>query len=319
MGTVTNARSVKTKSKPAYGFLRQISIHKSLYIMLIPAVSYFIIFKYIPILGSVIAFQDYNVYKGFLHSEWVWFDNFIQLFASVNFFRILSNNLIISLYQIVFSFPAPIILALLLNEVSNMKFKRSIQTMVYLPHFLSWPIIVGLIYFLLSSQTGIVNGILIRVGMIDEAIPFLQKAIYVRGLIVLSGIWKEMGWGAIIYLSTLTSISPSLYESATIDGAGRLKQCLYITIPGILPAVSTLLLLRIGNIMDLGFEQIYPFINGITMSKADVFDTYTYRAGILEGQYDISAAIGMFKSVVGCILLLIANKASKLTGGEGII
>lgn len=190
--------------------------------------------------------------------------------------------------------------------------------MVYLPHFISWSIIAGLVYMLFSSQTGIVNGILVNTGLLEEPIAFLQNSNYTRGMIVGSGIWKEMGWTAIIYLAALTSISPSLYESAKMDGAGRFKQCWYITLPGLAPTIVTMLLLRVGNILDLGFEHVYPFINGLTASKAQVIDTFTYTMGVINAQYSMTTAVGLFKSVIGLVLLLIANKISKVLTGEGI-
>jgi putative aldouronate transport system permease protein len=319
MNTGTNIISVKIKLYYRKSFLRKVWRHKALLIMLIPALVYYITFKYVPLLGSVIAFKNYNIFKGFIASPWVGFKHFNNIFHNPDFYNIILNNLVISLYGIVFSFPAPILLALLLNEVKSEMFKRTVQTMVYLPHFISWSIIAGLAYMLLSSQTGIVNGILINMGFLKEPIAFLQKADYVRGIIVGSGIWKETGWSAIIYLATLNSISPSLYESAKIDGASRFKQCLYITIPGLAPAIVTLLLLKIGNILDLGFEHVFPFINGLTAHKAEVIDTFTYSMGVVNGQYSMTTAVGLFKSVIGLTLLLIANKISKATTEEGII
>lgn len=316
-----SVNAARAKSKPGHrnNVLRQIWKHKALLIMLIPAIAYYITFKYVPLLGSVIAFKDYNIFKGFVGSPWVGFKHFNNILHNPDFFKILLNNIIISLYSVIFSFPAPIVLALLLNEVKNILYKRTVQTMVYLPHFISWSIIAGLAYMLLSAQTGIANGILLNLGLIKEPIAYLQKAEYVRGIIVGSGIWKETGWSAIIYLAALNSISPSLYESAKIDGAGRFKQCLYITLPGLAPAIVTLLLLRIGNILDLGFEHIYPFINGLTARKAEVIDTFTFSMGVVGGQYSMTTAVGLFKSVIGLVLLLIANKISKATTEEGII
>lgn len=287
------------------------------YLMLVPAVLYFLIFRYIPLLGSVIAFKDYNIFKGILASDWVGLQWFHQLFTFPKFIRLLQNTLIISLYQILFAFPAPIILAILMNELRMMKLKRVIQTIVYLPHFLSWTIVAGLVYMLLSAQTGLINTLYVSwTG--NEPIDFLQKAGYVRTIIVSAGMWKEVGWGTIIFLAALTGISPSLYEAAKIDGAGRWKQFVHITLPGLLPAIMVLLLLKLGNVMELGFEQIYPFLNPLTSERADVFDTYTYRAGVIGGQYSFTTAVGLFKSFVGFVLLLLSNKASKAATGEGL-
>lgn len=318
INTEVNAIRVKNKLDERNKRVNSIWKHKALLIMLIPALVYYIVFKYIPLFGSVIAFQDYNIFKGFLDSPWVGLKHFNVIFSTPDFLNIVLNNIVISLYLIIFSFPAPIILALLLNEVKNDFYKRSVQTMVYLPHFISWSIIAGLVYMLFSSQTGIVNGILVNLGLIEEPIAFLQNSKYTRALIVGSGMWKEMGWSTIIFLASLSNISPSLYESAKIDGAGRFKQCLYITIPGLAPTIVTLLLLRIGNILDLGFEHIYPFINGLTAAKAEVIDTYTFTMGVIHAQYSMTTAVGLFKSIIGLMLLLFANKVSKVTTEEGI-
>ncbi|WP_164821443.1 ABC transporter permease [Paenibacillus koleovorans] len=287
-----------------------------LYVMLVPGVLYFLVFKYVPLLGSVIAFQDYNIYGGFFNSEWVGFKWFQQFFAYVNFRRLLWNTLAISFYQLIFAFPAPIILAILLNEIRSMVLRRTIQTIVYLPHFLSWIIIAGFGYMLLSPQIGLINTMIKAFGF--EPIFFLQEPGWFRFIVVGSGIWKEMGWSAIVFLAAISGISPTLYEAARIDGAGRWKQMLHITLPGMLPAIMLLLLLKIGHILDLGFEQIYVFLNPITFEVGDVIDTYAFREGIIRGEYSKTTAIGLFKSVVGFALLIIANRISRKTTGERI-
>lgn len=290
--------------------------NRPLYIMLVPGLLFFLIFKYIPLAGSVIAFQDYNLFKGFLHSNWVGFKWFEQLFTFPRFTRLLENTLLISLYQIVFAFPAPIILASLLNELRQMAFKRTIQTVVYLPHFLSWTIVYGLAYMMFSTQTGMINNFIQALG--GDVINFLQSTELFRSVVVGSGIWKEMGWSAIIFLAALAGINPSLYEAAKIDGAGRWKQYVHVTLPGLLPAITILLLLKIGHVMDVGFEQIYVFLSPMTYSVGDIFDTYAYRAGILGGQFSLTTAIGMFKSVIGFLLLVIANRISRAITGESL-
>lgn len=290
--------------------------HRALYVMLIPGLVYLLIFKYVPLLGSVIAFKDYNIYKGIWASDWIGFKYFYEFFNYPQFSRLLWNTLIISFYQTIFAFPAPIILALLLNEIRNAAFKRSVQTILYLPHFLSWVIIGGLGYMLLSPQVGLINQWLSAFG--SEPIHFLQEQQYFRSIIVGSGMWKEMGWNAIIFLAALAGISPSLYEAAKIDGAGRWKQFLHITLPGIMPAIMLLLLLKIGHTLDIGFEQIYIFLNPITYATGDVLDTYSYREGIVQGKYSMTTAIGLFKAAVGFMLLLMANRASKSLTGQGI-
>ncbi len=287
-----------------------------MYLMLLPGILYFVIFKYIPLLGSVIAFQDYNIYKGFLKSDWVGFQWFEQLVTYPQFKRLIANTIILSFYQIIFAFPAPIILACLLNELRHLALKRMVQTLLYLPHFLSWTIVYGLVYMMFSSQTGFVNLVLAWFGY--EPISFLQMPEYFRTLLISSGIWKEMGWSTIIFLAALAGISPSYYEAARIDGAGRWKQFVHVTFPGLLPAIVILLLLKIGHVLDVGFEQVYLFLNPTTLKVGEVLDTYAYRQGILGGQYSVTTAIGLFKSVIGFTLLITANRISKKVSGEGL-
>ncbi len=304
-------------SKPVRSELsRYIRNNKALYVMLIPGLLFFFVFKYVPLLGSIIAFKEYNVFEGFRNSPWVGFKYFEQLFTYPNFTRILRNTVIISFYQIVFAFPAPIILALLLNELRSMAFKRWVQTIVYLPHFLSWTIVYGLVFMMLSLRTGMVNQFVTATG--TDAINFLQEPGMIRAIIVSSGVWKEMGWSAIIFLAALAGISPSLYEAAKIDGANRWHQFVHISLPGLTPAIVILLLLNIGHILDNGFENVFVFLNPVTYPVADVIDTFTYRAGIQQGQYSFTTAIGLFKSIVGLLLLMLANRASKAVTGEGL-
>ncbi|WP_241242874.1 ABC transporter permease [Paenibacillus whitsoniae] len=295
------------------GFVRK---NSALYIMLIPVFIYFITFKYVPLLGSVIAFKDYNIFEGFLKSKWVGFQWFELMYSNPQYIRLIKNTLLISLYQIVFSFPAPIILACLLNEIRNMAFKRSVQTVLYLPHFLSWTLVYGLAYMMLSEQSGLVNDMFKGVGL--PTFDFLQSPSAFRSVVVSAGIWKEMGWSTIIFLAALSGISPSLYEAAKMDGAGRWKQFQYVTFPGLLPAITILLLLKIGNVMDVGFEQVYIFLSPITFEVGEILDTYAYRLGIMNGQFSITTAIGLFKSVIGFVLLVGANKISKSTTGESL-
>jgi putative aldouronate transport system permease protein len=297
-------------------FFKYVIKNRALYVMLIPGLLFFLVFRYIPLAGSVIAFKDYNIFTGIWKSEWVGFEWFRQLFTYPQFFRLLRNTFLISLYQIVFAFPAPIILAVLMNELRTALYKRVVQTVLYLPHFLSWAIIYGLAYMMFSEQTGMINVLFKAWG--GESVNVLQSQEYFRSLVVGAGVWKEMGWSAIIFLAALAGINPSLYEAARIDGANRWKQFVHITFPGLLPAITILLLLKIGNIMDVGFEQVYVFLTPLTQPVGDVLDTYSYRIGIISGQYSITTAIGLFKSVIGFVLLVLANKLSKSTTGEGL-
>lgn len=285
-----------------------------LYCMILPGIMFFFLFKYVPILGSVIAFQDYNVYKGILGSPFVGFKHFETLFTYPEFLKILQNTVFISIYQLAFGFPAPIILALLLNEVRKMWFKRSVQTIVYLPHFLSWVIVGGLVINVLSPNYGIINEILEFLGM--ERIFFMQQPEFFRSIVVASGIWKEVGWNAIIYLAALASINTEMYEAADVDGAGRFRKMISITLPSLLPTIMILFLLRIGHLLDLGFEQIYMLLNPLVAEKGQIIDTYIYTVGLLGGQYSYTTAIGIFKSVVGLMLIFSFNQISKKLTGE---
>lgn len=290
--------------------------HWPTYSMIIPGLLFFIVFKYIPLGGSIIAFQDYNVFDGITGSKFVGLKHFENLFTYPEFYRIFKNTLLISIYQLVFGFPAPIILALLLNEARKAVFKRTIQTILYLPHFLSWVIVGGLVINFLSPSTGLLNDLIKLFG--GEPIFFMQEPGYFRTIVVSSGIWKEVGWGTIIYLAAMAGINPDLYEAAEVDGAGKMRQMWSITLPSLLPTIMVMLLLRIGNILDLGFEQIYILLNPLVTETGEVFDTYIYRIGLLGGQFSYTTAIGLFKSVIGFVMLVSANFISRKTTGNSI-
>lgn len=298
-----------SKVSPAWLYARK---NKWLYVLLIPGFIYLLIFKYIPMFGIVIAFQDFNLTKGIWGSDWVGFEHFRYLFQSDDFFKILRNSLIISFYQVLFGFPAPIVLAIMLNEIRNLLFKRVAQTVLYLPHFISWVVISGIIINMLSPSSGWVNRLIVDFG--GEPIHFLLKPEFFRTILVSAEIWKELGWGTIIYLAALTSVDPSLYESATIDGANRLQKIWYISIPSIATTIVIILVLRVGSVLDIGFEQIFLLYNPATYEVADVFETYTYRVGLLEGRLSFTAAVGLFKSVVGLIMIVMANRIARLFG-----
>ncbi|MDF2675431.1 MAG: ABC-type polysaccharide transport system, permease component [Clostridiales bacterium] len=316
--TAGNQKMPEIKSETKFkSFLKYYKKNKAFYFMLIPCAIYLIVFKFIPLMGSVIAFKDYNIYEGIKASPWVGLQWFKQFFGYSGFLKILSNTLIISFYSLIFAFPAPIILASLLNEVKNMYFKRTIQTIVYLPHFLSWSIVFGLSYMLFSGQFGLVNMVIKSMGY--DPVPFMQSAEIFRPFIISIGMWKEMGWGTIIFLAAMSGISPELYEAATIDGAGRWRRFTNITLPGIIPAIVTLLLMKMGSILDVGFEQIFIFLNPLNLSVGDIIDTFAFVQGIRADQYGLATAVGLFKSFVGLVLMLTFNKISKKVTGEGII
>lgn len=281
-----------------------------LYVMVLPGIIYYLVFKYLPLAGSVIAFQDYQIFKGMLSSSWVGLDNFKFIFTYEDFYLVLRNTAIIALYQLVFGFPAPIILALLFNEVRLMLAKRVMQSLFYLPHFLSWVVVGGIVFELLSSQ-GVFN--MIRGWFGQETILFMQEQQYFRAIVVISGIWKDVGWGTIIYLAAIAGINPSLYEAAVMDGANRWKQTIHITLPTMFPTILVLFLLNIGNFLELGFDQIYNLLTPMTYSVGDIIETYVYRAGVLQGQYSVTTAIGLFQSVIGFVLLWIFNRMARKT------
>jgi putative aldouronate transport system permease protein len=296
--------------------LRYMWKYRTLYFLALLPIAYFIIFKYVPMLGAVIAFKDYNVFKGIVESEWVGLQHFKAMFEYPDFLSTFVNTLLINLYDLVFAFPAPIVLALLLNELRHARFKRLVQTVIYMPHFLSWVIVSGVVVALLSPSTGMVNSVLGWFGI--EPIYFMGENEYIRTIIIGSGLWRDIGWGTIIYLAALAGVNPDLYEAAEIDGANRWQQTLSITIPSILPTVMILFLLKIGNFMEFGFERVFVFLNPLNIQNGEIIDTYVYKAGLLEMQYSYTTAVGLFNSVIGLILVYIANSLSKKATGEGL-
>ncbi|MBD2843802.1 sugar ABC transporter permease [Paenibacillus sp. IB182496] len=266
--------------------------------------------------GIVIAFKDLSLTKGILNSDWVGWYHFETLLTSSNFYRVLRNSLLLSFYQIVWGFPAPILLALMLNEVRHLAFKRVTQTIIYFPHFISWVVMAGIVMSFLSPSTGIVNYVLHTLGF--DSVAFLLKPEYFRSIIVSSEVWKEVGWGTIIYFAAISGIDPTLYESATIDGANRFQKMWHITLPGIAATIVILLLLKLGNILDNGFEQIYLLYNPMTYATGDVFETYTFRIGLQQGRISYGTAVGLFKAVVGFALIMSANSLARKISKKSI-
>ena len=279
------------------------------YLLLLPGMLYFILFKYVPLGGIVVAFQDYKIFKGILGSEWVGLENFRYIFGLPEFSSAVWNSIVLNVYSLVLGFPAPLILALLLNEIRKMWFKRITQSLIYMPHFLSWVVVGGIFLSILSPGYGVVNLVIQKFG--GESIYFAAKLEYIRSIIVGSGIWRGAGWGTIIYLAALTTVDPQLYEAATADGANRWYQMWYITIPAILPTATILFLLKIGEMMEYGFEHVYVFLNSAVLAKADTIETYVYRNGIEGGQYSLATAVGLFQMVIGLILIMTANAVVK--------
>ncbi len=282
--------------------------NKYIYIMALPVVAYYIIFHYAPMYGAIIAFKEFNPALGIMGSPWVGFKHFKSFFEGVYFWRLVRNTLLISVYSLIWGFPAPIILALLLNEVKNKYFKRTVQTVSYLPHFISLVVVCGIIKDFTSTD-GVINDIIEFLG--GERTNFLMIPEWFRPIYVGSGIWQEVGWGSIIYLAAITNIDPQLYEAATIDGASRWKQTWHITLPGIVPTIVILLILRLGGLMSVGFEKIILLYNSATMETADVISSYVYRRGLLDFDYSFSAAVGLFNSVINLILITSANRLSR--------
>ncbi|MDQ0110699.1 ABC transporter permease [Paenibacillus harenae] len=289
---------------------------RTLYLMIIPGLLFFVIFKYLPMGGIVIAFQDYKPYEGLMKSEWVGFEHFERLFSEPDFLIILSNTLILFAMNLLFFFPIPIILALMLNEVRHSFFKRFVQTVVYIPHFMSWVIIVSISFIMLSMDRGLINELLAWMGF--EKINFLMSNEWFRPMYVLQIIWREAGWGTIIYLAAMAAIDPQLYEAARMDGANRLRQIWHITLPSIRSVIIVLLILKIGDVLELGFEHIFLLLNSMNQEVAEIFDTYVYTAGLKQGEYSFSTAVGFFKSIVGLVLIMGANWIAKKAGEDGV-
>lgn len=290
-------------------------LNKYLYLMMLPVVAYYLIFHYTPMYGAVIAFKDYTPIKGILGSDWVGLKHFIDFFDSYYFWRILKNTLLISLYSLLFEFPMPILLALLINEVRQRRFKRVVQTITYMPYFISLVVICGIITDFTNAD-GLINRLFMWLGYDGQAM--LQKPELFRPIYILSEIWQRIGWESIIYIAALTSIDQEQYEAARIDGANRLKQMFYITLPGILPTITIMLILRMGNLLNVGFEKIILLYNPVTYETADVISSFVYRKGLLEFGWSYSSAVGLFNSVINLILLVTANYISRRVSNNSL-
>ncbi|MGG4481420.1 ABC transporter permease [Paenibacillus illinoisensis] len=308
--TSSSKRNRRTK------WLSALRRDRSLYLLALPGILFFLIFKYIPMWGIVIAFQDYSPFRGILGSEWVGLQHFTTLFANPDFALLFRNTLAISLLNLILFFPFPILISLGLNELRNMTYKRLIQTVIYMPHFLSWVIIAGLTLLLFAKGTGLINELFALWGW--PRVDFLTNPDSFWIMVTLQAMWKEAGWGTIVFLAAMASVDTQLYEAARMDGAGRLRQIWHITLPAIRSVIVVLLILRLGDIMEVGFEQIFLMYNGAVSEVAEVFDTYVYRTGIEQGDFSYSTAVGLFKSVVGLALVVIANRLVKRMGQEGV-
>lgn len=287
-----------------------------LYLLLVPGILFILLFKYTPMYGIIIAFKDFNIFTGFAESPWVGWKHFEKLFTSPDFALVFKNTVIISLLKILILFPLPIIVALMLNEMKKMIFKRTIQTVIYLPHFLSWVIVSGLFIDLLSTNGGLVNKLLVSLNL--EPIAFFLDNNVFRSVLITSAGWKETGWSTIVYLAAFSTIDPVLYEAAKIDGAGKWKQLWHITLPGIAPIIILMFILRLGSILEAGTEQILVMYNPVVYKVSDVIGTYVYRQGLGNQDYSFTTAVGLFEAVISFTLVIVGNSLSKKYLQRGI-
>lgn len=289
-----------------------------LYIMMLPVLTYFFVFRYVPMYGISIAFKDYNIMKGIFASQWAnpLFKHFRMFFLGPYAFQLIRNTMLISLYKLIFGILPPIILAVALNECRNLSFKRFIQTLSYMPHFLSWVIIYGILYAFLSESAGLINRFILTMG--GEKIPFLYSTNWFRPILVASDIWQNCGWGAIIYLAAIAGINPNLYEAAQIDGATRWQRIRLITVPSIGNTIVLMLILKLGNIMNAGFEQVYALYNVHVYEVGDIIDTWVFRTGLEQLNFSLATAVGLFKSFIGLILVVSTNAIARRSGGGNL-
>lgn len=302
------------KKKRFFYYLRR---DRYLYLFLLPALGFYLVFKYSPLYGELIAFKDFQIMKGIWDSPWVGLKHFSALLSNPDFWQVLRNTMLLNVYKLLFVFPAPILLAIMLNEVRLNSFKRLIQNLLYLPHFISWVVLGGVIVAVLSPSTGIINTIMEKVlGL--EPIYFMTHTRWWPVVFTLSSIWQSAGWGTILYLAAMANIDPQLYEAAKIDGASKLRQIWHVTLPGIRPTIAILLILQMGQITDVGFEQVFNLQNEAVFSVSDVISTYVYRMGLQAAQYSYSTAVGLFQGVIALILMLTVNKITKAMGESGL-
>lgn len=308
-------KSVTNTSYNCSGLPGRIVRHRMYYLMLAPAMILLLLFSYLPMMGIVIAFKDFYPGRSMWDCAWVGLENF-EFVRYREFTSVLGNTLAITGLKLLFGFPAPILLALMFNELRGVRFKKVTQSIAYLPHFMSWIVVAYILEAILSPSVGLLNQVIVLLG--GDKITFMAQPKYFRPIVVLSSIWKEVGWGTIIYLAAITAIDPALYEAAEVEGAGKFQQMVNITLPSIMPTISVLLVLNIPNILNAGMDQILPLMNAANLSVSDVLDTYIMRNGLQQGNYSISTAAGLLSSVMKLFLLLSINKLSKALGGEGL-
>lgn len=289
---------------------------KLLYILLVPFLLWFLIFKYVPMWGIQIGFKDFSLFKGISGSPWVGIEYFKEFIESEYFLRVFKNTVIISLYGLIICFPAQIILAIMISEVTRQTFKKVVQTLTYLPHFVSVVVVAGIVTTFLSPETGLINLLLEKLGF--EKIYFLTNPDYFRGIYTVMNLWKETGFASIVFIAAIAGIDTQLYEAAKMDGANKFKQIIHVTLPGILPTIVVMFILKIGNLLSVGYETIILLYQPATYETADVISTYVYRSGLIDGRYDFATAVGLFNSVVALVLVVLANRWSKKVTNAGL-
>lgn len=290
---------------------RSIRKYWQLYLILIPVILYYVLFKYNPMLGAQIAFRNFKFSMGIWDSPWVGLKHFDRFFASAQASTIIFNTLYLSFLSLLFSFPLPIVLALIVNEMRGKRAKKALQTITYAPHFISTIVVIGMLTAMCSPSTGILNKLLMNLGITEDGLYLMGLGRHFRGMYVLSGVWQDCGWNAIIFISALAAIDPSLYEAAKVDGASRFQQLLHVTLPGILPTIIIMLILECGKVMNIGFEKVFAMQTDLNLNVSEVISTYTYKIGLQDLQYDYATAIGLFNSIVSFTMLVIVNGISR--------
>lgn len=311
MSLIKKRQSDVVRALPKRSFLENMKVFGSYYIMLIPGILFFLIFCYGPMYGMIIAFQDYYPLKGISGSSFVGFKHFKALFSNPFFLPVLRNTLIISLYKLLICFPAPIVLCIALNEITHTGFKKVVQSISYLPHFISWVVVSGIIIEFLSPSRGPVNILLKELGF--DPIFFIADPKYFRGVLVLSDLWKSIGWGSIVYLAAVTNVDPSLYEAAEMDGAGRIQKIIHVTLPAIVPIITVMFIMESGKILNDSFQQVYNFLTPTTYGVGDVISTFVYRMGIQNMQYSFTTAVDLFKNTISFALVMLTNWIARRT------
>ncbi|MEH7332568.1 ABC transporter permease subunit [Neobacillus drentensis] len=309
------ASTIEMKGVNKKSRVKRILESYELYLFLLPAIIYFIVFQYVPMYGVLIAFKDFTPSLGILGSPWVGFENFIRFFNSYQFWDLIKNSLGLSIFQLIIGFPMPIIIALLLNQMIHEKYKRFVQTVIYAPHFISIVVLAGMV-FVFFSDKGLINSVVTLFG--GKAITFMSEPSWFKPLYIGSGVWQETGWACIVYLAALAGVSPEIHEAATMDGANKWQRILHVDIPAIMPTAIILLILSVGNLMNIGFEKAYLMQTPLNQPAAEIIPTYVYKVGLQQAEYSFGAAVGLFNSVVNLILLFIVNKTAKKFSGSGL-